>query len=104
MLRVDERDVAYVATEQRGAVVLASLPQATHKFTVSKVTPVSSSEEGTTYFLVEATLDEAMASLRPGMEGVGKIDIAEARRIWIVTRRMTDWLRLWVWAWRGPGA
>jgi multidrug resistance efflux pump len=104
MLRVDERDVAYVATEQRGAVVLASLPQATHEFTVSKVTPVSSSEEGTTYFLVEATLDEAMASLRPGMEGVGKIDIAEARRIWIVTRRMTDWLRLWVWAWRGPGA
>jgi biotin carboxyl carrier protein len=103
MLRVDERDVAYVQTQQRGAVVLAALPEMTHDFSVTKVTPVSSSEEGTTYFLVEAALDEATPMLRPGMEGVGKVDIERSRRIWIVTRRFTDWLRLWVWAWRGPG-
>jgi hypothetical protein len=103
MLRVDERDIAYVDTEQRGAVLLAALPEETHEFTVEKITPVSTSEEGATYFLVEASLDEATAMLRPGMEGVGKIDIGEYRRIWIVTRRLTDWLRLWVWSWRGPG-
>jgi len=103
MLRVDERDVAYVTVQQRGAVVLAALSQETHEFTIEKVTPVSTSEEGTTYFLVEAGLDDAAAMLRPGMEGVGKIDIEKRRRIWIVTRRLTDWLRMWVWSWRGPG-
>ena len=103
MLRVDERDVAYLEPEQRGAAVLATLPETTHDFTVEKVTPVSASEEGTTFFLVEARLDEATQILRPGMEGVGKIDIERRRQIWIVTRRFTDWFRLWVWSWRGPG-
>ena len=103
MLRVDERDVAYVRPQQRGAIVLAALPETTQAFTIEKVTPVSTSEGGTNYFLVEASLDEAPAALRPGMEGVGKIDIEYRRRIWIVTRRLTDWLRLWVWSWRGPG-
>jgi len=103
MLRVDERDIAYVDTQQRGAVLLAALPEETHEFTVTKITPVSSSQEGATFFLVEADLDQASAMLRPGMEGVGKVDIGEYRRIWILTRRLTDWLRLWVWAWRGPG-
>jgi len=103
MLRIDERDVAYVQPQQRGAVVLSALPETTQGFIIEKVTPVSTSEEGTNYFLVEARLDEAPQNLRPGMEGVGKIDIEEARRIWILTRRMTDWLRLWVWSWRGPG-
>lgn len=103
MLKVDERDVAYVRPQQRGAIVLAALPETTQAFTIEKVTPVSTSEEGTSYFLVEASLDEAPSALRPGMEGVGKIDVEYRRRIWIVTRRLTDWMRLWVWSWRGPG-
>ena len=103
MLRVDERDVAYVNTAQKGAVVLAATPETTHGFTIERMTPVSLSEEGATYFLVEASLDEAPEQLRPGMEGVGKIDISEQRQIWIVTRRFNDWFRLWVWSWRGPG-
>ena len=103
MLKVDERDVAHVQPRQRGSVVLASLPETAQSFTVEKVTPVSTSEEGSNYFLVEASLDEAPPALRPGMEGIGKIDIEPRRRIWILTRRVTDWLRMWVWSWRGPG-
>jgi len=104
MLHVDERDIAYVHPGQRGAVVLTALPEGAHDFTVEKVTPVSTSEEGASYFLVEADLDDADPMLRPGMEGVGKVDIEQARRLWIVTRRFTDWFRLWVWSWRGPGS
>jgi multidrug resistance efflux pump len=104
MLHVDERDIAYVHPGQRGAVVLTALPESAHDFTVEKVTPVSTSEEGASYFLVEADLDDADPMLRPGMEGVGKVDIESARRLWIVTRRFTDWFRLWVWSWRGPGS
>ncbi|MGD8331091.1 MAG: HlyD family efflux transporter periplasmic adaptor subunit [Acidobacteriota bacterium] len=102
MLRVDEHDIAYVHPQQRGAVVLTALPGSTHDFTVEKVTPVSTSEEGTSYFLVEASLDDADPVLRPGMEGVGKVDISRERRLWIVTRRFNDWARLWLWSWWGP--
>jgi hypothetical protein len=33
------------------------------------------------------------------MEGIGKIDIAQRRLIWIWTHRAFDWLRLFVWSW-----
>ncbi len=102
MLEVDERDVAYVQTGQRGNVMLAALPETTHSFTVTKVTPVSDSEEGTNFFLVEARLDEAPELLRPGMEGIGKVDIDRRRVIWILSRPLMTWLRLWSWSWWGP--
>ena len=37
--------------------------------------------------------------LRPGMEGVGKIELGEARLIWIWSRDLIAWLRLQVWKW-----
>jgi hypothetical protein len=35
--------------------------------------------------------------LRPGMEGVAKIDIGRRRLIWIWTHSLFDWLRVWTW-------
>jgi hypothetical protein len=63
------------------------------------VTPVSTSEDGRNYFRVEAKMDRGAERLRPGMEGVGKIEVGERRLIWIWTRSLTDWLRLQLWSW-----
>ena len=68
-------------------------------FEVTKVTPVATAEEGRNFFRVEGTLVEAPERLRPGMEGVGKIDVDRRRLIWIWTRGFQSWLRLWVWSW-----
>lgn len=103
MLRVDERDIAYVRPEQTGSLLLSAMPGERQRFTVERVTPVSTAEEGTNYFLVQADLEDAPELLRPGMEGVAKVEIGEARLIWISTRRITDWLRLWIWSWWGSG-
>ena len=37
--------------------------------------------------------------LRPGMQGIGKINAGQERMIWIWTHEIIDWLRLWVWSW-----
>jgi len=100
VLKVDEYDIAHVAAGQRGELTVASIPGERFPFTVSRVTPVNTAKEGHNFFRVEATLDDAAgARLRPGMEGVGKVDIEERKLIWIWTHRFTDWLRLKIWSW-----
>jgi multidrug resistance efflux pump len=97
ILKVDERDIAYVKTGAPGNIVLTSLPGQTIALKVRQVTPVSTAEEGRNYFRVEATLPEGAAKLRPGMEGIAKIEAGEKSLLWIWTRRMIDWLRLAIW-------
>lgn len=99
ILRVGERDIAVVAVGQRGQLALSSLPGKTLPFTVEKITPVSTTDQGRTYFRVEARLDGVSERVRPGMEGVGKISIDRRPQIWIWTHGLIDWFRLWVWSW-----
>jgi RND family efflux transporter MFP subunit len=97
-LRVDERDIAYVALGQRGELAVASMPAERFGFTVSKITSVNTAKEGVNFFRVEATVDQPDARLRPGMEGVAKVQVDERKLIWIWTRTLTDWMRLWLWS------
>jgi RND family efflux transporter MFP subunit len=99
VLKVDERDVGHVVPGQRGSLVLAAFPGETIGFEVTRVTPVSTPKEGRNYFRVEAQLDVNEARLRPGMEGVGKIEIGRASVAWIWTRQITEAARLAVWSW-----
>ena len=99
VLKVDESDIRQIAVGQTGELVLTALPHETLPIKVSKVTPVSVSEEGRNYFEVEAQLAQAKSRLRPGMEGFGKIDVDRRRLIWIWTHRLVDWVRLRVWSW-----
>jgi len=99
VLQVDEREAAEIAVGQRGKIALSAFPSRPLSFVVRKITPVSAAREGRNYFRVEATLDQAPAQLRPGMEGIGKITIGQRRLIWIWTHHALDWLRLFVWSW-----
>jgi biotin carboxyl carrier protein len=97
--RVDEKEIGEIETGQRGQLVLTAMPGEQLSFTVTKVTPVSVSEEGTNYFAVEGALDQISERLRPGMEGFGKIEIDRRRLIWIWTHDLIDWIRLKAWRW-----
>jgi hypothetical protein len=99
VLHVDEREAADVIVGQRGKLVLSAFPTRPLPFTARKITPVSAAREGRNYFRVEATLDQAPSQLRPGMEGIGKIEIGRRRLIWIWTHRAVEWMRLLVWSW-----
>ncbi len=99
VLEVDERDIAHVAVGQSGQLVLTSLPQAPVEFEVVKLTPVASAEEGRNFFRVEARLHDEVPGLRPGVEGVAKVEVGERRLVWIWTHDFVDWLRLAAWSW-----
>jgi len=99
VLQIDERDVANVAVGQKGQLLLAAAPMEGLPFTVEKVTPVSTAREGRNSFRVEARLQSTPEHLRPGMEGVGKIEVDRRLLIWIWTHQVIDWVRLMVWKW-----
>ncbi|MDH4325257.1 MAG: HlyD family efflux transporter periplasmic adaptor subunit, partial [Betaproteobacteria bacterium] len=99
VLHVDERDIAHVASGQRGELTVTSMPGERFPFVVRSVTPVNTAKEGRNLFRVEAMLEQKGESrLRPGMEGVGKIAIDERKLVWIWTHGLTDWVRLWIWS------
>lgn len=99
ILKVDERRIADVRQNQEGTLILSSLPQQKYEFTVDKITPISKAEEGRNYFRVEASLHTIDKSLRPGMEGVGKVFVDRRKLIYIWTRDLIEWFRLWAWSW-----
>lgn len=100
VLQVDEHDVSDVRIGQHGALVLQSMPENRYAFTVTKITPVTTAKDGRNFFRAEAKLDAAQgAPLRPGMEGVAKIEIDRRLLIRIWARELVNWVRLKAWAW-----
>jgi multidrug resistance efflux pump len=99
ILEVDESDIRDVSVGQEGSLVLASSPDDSIGFRVKQITPISVPEEGRNYFRVEAELQRTPERLRPGMEGVGKIEVDRRRLVWIWTHTVIDWLRLSSWRW-----
>jgi multidrug resistance efflux pump len=98
-MQVDERDIALVKVGQQGTLVLNSLPDLTFPVGVAKITPVSTSLEGSSYFLVEAAVQEVSERLRPGMEGISKVEVGKRTLIWILMHDLFDWIRLKLWSW-----
>jgi hypothetical protein len=64
---------------------------------VTKITPVTFAEEGRNSFQIEARLVERTAGLRPGMEGIAKIETGQRSIVWIWTRATLEWVRLAAW-------
>ena len=93
-VRVPEADVGYVAVGQRGRLALAALPGESVEIVVERVTPVSEVVDGRNVFEVEARLDAATDSLRPGMQGAAKLEVGRAKLLWLWTHHAVDWLRL----------
>ncbi|WMD21590.1 HlyD family efflux transporter periplasmic adaptor subunit [Achromobacter seleniivolatilans] len=105
-LDVEDRLIDDVAVGQTGRVALAAMPDKQIPFTITRIVPLAQVQEGKTVFRLEASLPANVApqtapALRPGMEGVGRVDIDERRYVWIWTHGFFDWLRLKWWGWFG---
>ena len=96
---VEEQDVFEITPGQTGDLVLSARPEEVLPLTVTSVTPVSTAQDGMNFFRVEANLNAVSTDLRPGMQGVAKINIEQRKLIWIWTHRLVNWLRLWSWSW-----
>jgi multidrug efflux pump subunit AcrA (membrane-fusion protein) len=99
-MQVDEENVRWVGAGQTGGLRLAGMPGRVLPFVVAQRAPVASTEDGRTVFKVEAMLSGDTDGLRPGMEGVGKIDIGSRNLLWSWFHPLFDAARLFIWKWR----
>ncbi len=98
IVEVDGRDIADAEVGQTGRLALSALPGRRLPLVIERITPVSTTRDGRSYFRVEAALEAAGEDLRPGMEGIAKIDAGRRRLLWIWTHETLDWLRLATWS------
>lgn len=99
ILEVDERDIRHIKAGQSGTLALSALPQGAMDFHVKRITPVANARDGRNFFEVEAQLDKRAEKLRPGLEGVAKVDVDRRSLGWIWFHRAFDWLCFKTWAW-----
>lgn len=99
VIQVDERDVTYASKGQQGQLLIKGLTQVATPIRVTAVTPVASAANGKNTFRVEAMPQSDPAGLRPGMEGIAKLEAGDRSLLFIWTRPLMDWLRLTWWTW-----
>lgn len=99
ILQVDERDIGALQVGQPGELVMHGLAGAPMPFTVAKIMPVATAQDGKNVYRVEARLTHGTASLLPGMEGVGKVSVGRRKLGWVLLHSLFDWLRLSLWNW-----
>ena len=97
IVSVDERQIGAIKLGQTGTLVTNALPDERFAFRVDKLTPVADPRGGRNVFRVEGLLTQNSDRLRPGMEGVAKVDIGRRPLLWVWTRSLVEWLRLWAW-------
>ncbi|MEO1715587.1 MAG: HlyD family efflux transporter periplasmic adaptor subunit [Planctomycetota bacterium] len=100
--KVDDRDIGLVNEAIRddgmvGSVATRAYPDRRFPLTVERVVPLAMAGEGRNTYDVYATLEESAPWMRPGMEGLAKLEVGDRKLIWIATRRISDTLRMWLW-------
>ncbi|MCW2284567.1 multidrug resistance efflux pump [Rhodoblastus acidophilus] len=95
---VTEADVGLARPGQKGELLLSALPDATFPITVDSVATVAQAADGVNGFEVIGAIDSRDPRLRPGMEGVAKIEMGRRNIAWIWTHSLVDWLRIKAWS------
>lgn len=103
--RVDERDIALVKAafedgRGKGEIATKGRPDDPMAFEIERIVPLAQALEGKNVFEVRGTLKatpQQTSTLRPGIEGVAKLDTERRSLLWIGTRRIVDQVRLWLW-------
>jgi len=103
VLKIHERDIAYLQTGQQGSLMLTAYPNHSIPITIEQVAIVYQQEGDYTWYRTEASLSSTHLPnnilLRPGMAGLGKIEVGQKSLAWMGLHRLTDWFRLWFWSW-----
>ena len=83
--------------ELGGELATTARPDERITFVVERINPVAEVVEQSNVFKVRVRLLSTPSIFRPGMEGLGKIDIDRRSYGYIWTRRMINWVRMKLW-------
>ncbi len=96
--RVGDRDIGLMGKEGTGLVATKADPATTYPVTIERIVPLASPKEGANAFEVWARFDRPPGRLDlDGLQGEARLDAGRHSLIYIGTRRIRDWLRLWLW-------
>lgn len=98
-LKIEEKDIAFVETGQLGELLLSSYPNHAIRFQLDRISSIYSQDEKQNWYRAEARLFPSDFMLRPGMEGVAKIDAGDRSYFWIWCHKAMDKFNLWLWSW-----
>jgi biotin carboxyl carrier protein len=99
IVSVEDRAIEAVTKGARGNLLLTAMPDTALPIAVERILPVANAQDGRNAFEVEAKLTENTVALRPGMEGVAKIESGERSLYWMLGHRLGDWMKLTFWSW-----
>ena len=94
---VPEAEIRLVGPGQTGELLLSALPDRSYPLVISSVTRVAQASEGVNGFEAIGSVDSKDPSVRPGMEGVVKIEAGRHNVAWIWLHPLVDWLRIKIW-------
>ena len=96
-LYVPEDSIALANICQAGELAAVGHPDRKIRFVVERITPLAEVVNQVNSFRVRARLLDRPTWMRPGMEGLARIDVGKEHYVWIWTHRLTDWLRMKLW-------
>lgn len=98
-LQVPERDAAQLKAGALGELSLMTRPDEKIPLRVAAVIPVAQikGQEGNQFMVRAELLSKPADWWRPGMSGNARIEAGPRRIIWVLTHRLVDQLRLWLW-------
>lgn len=104
-LMIDEKDILDLKTsEQRklqGRLKLNAYPRESIAFDITRVTPVNKVSSNGNFFIAYAEPAAHDLAVRPGMEGIAKIDVGNRPAIVNWTYNLRQWFSLTLWRWVG---
>lgn len=102
VLEVKESDVGELTRGMAATLRLAAMPDQPITLMIDRITPVARSTADGVRYEVEARpagQGAGLSGLRPGLEGVAKIELKDSPLIWRWTLQSARWLRMAVWTW-----
>jgi len=94
---VPEEDIGYVAEGQAGDLAAAAFPTERIRVVVEAIDPVAEVVDRRNAFPVRLRLESRPPWMRPGMEGLARVEIGERSYGWILFHRVVDWVRMAFW-------
>jgi GAF domain-containing protein len=82
-----------------GTLATKSEPETEFKFRGFSLIPKANPQDSINAFEFRADIEKPGLFMHPGMEGVAKVEVGERPVWWVLTHRMTDYLRLTLWVW-----
>ncbi|MEE9393461.1 MAG: HlyD family efflux transporter periplasmic adaptor subunit [Planctomycetota bacterium] len=95
-LAIPESDILDLKPGMEGVFATNARPESPLKLIITRVRPSAEIVDGKNVFVAEASLaiGEDSAWLRPGLEGVSRLEVGHRKVWWLVSNRAIAWLQL----------